>query len=315
LRGYIADLLATWNAMYTTCPECNQIFRIQADHLRAAAGKVRCGDCGAVFVALERVYETRADAQQRIGEQLSQEIDDLVGQALGQLPTDTPGDEIQPRSPQPLPVARPPEAVDFDFFANPPGGEFTVGKRPVQPVVEVAADGEDDFLAYAESERGTVAGISYRGWGAIAASLLLTVLLVGQYAYIERNRLAANHELRPLLEHFCGWLGCDLPLYRAPEALEMVEHDIRAHPQVDGVLLVSAAFINQAGFEQPWPVFRVSFSDVSGTTVALRDFQPQEYLQSGEVPGRGLLPGQRVQTRLEIIDPGDRAMSYQFDFF
>lgn len=295
--------------MYTVCPECNQIFNIQADHLRTAGGRVRCGDCGAVFVALERVYETPADAQESAGVQLSQEIDDLVGKALGQMPVDSRAAETKTEALQQITATRAPVPVDFDFFASPAGGEFTVR----EPVINVVSGVEEDFLDYAES--GVVTGISYRGWLATAAIVLLTVLLFAQYVYVERSRFAGNHEFRPLLQRFCGWLDCDLPLYRAPQALEMVEHDIRAHPKVDNALLVSATFVNQADFEQPWPLFRVSFSDVSGTVVAVRDFQPQEYLLGGEISRPGLLPGEPAQARLEIIDPGERAMSYQFDFY
>jgi predicted Zn finger-like uncharacterized protein len=38
--------------MYTQCPDCKTAFRVAADDLRQAAGKVRCGDCGAAFDAL-----------------------------------------------------------------------------------------------------------------------------------------------------------------------------------------------------------------------------------------------------------------------
>lgn len=295
--------------MYTVCPECKQIFHIQADHLRAAAGRVRCGDCGAVFVALERAYETISDAQESAGVQVSQEIDDLVDKALGQIAVDNRTAEAEKEGRQRVTTTRAPVWADFDFFANPAGGEFAVR----EPVIKVVSGVEEDFLDYAESD--TVAGISYRVWLSIAAIVLLAVLLFGQFVYIERSQFAGNHELRPLLERYCGWLGCELPLFRAPQALEMVEHEIRVHPKAENALLITATFVNQADFEQPWPVFRVSFSDVSGTIVAVRDFLPQEYLQVGELPWSGLLPSQPAQARLEIIDPGERAMSYQFDFY
>jgi predicted Zn finger-like uncharacterized protein len=38
--------------MYTQCPDCKTAFRVAAGDLRQAAGKVRCGDCGAAFDAL-----------------------------------------------------------------------------------------------------------------------------------------------------------------------------------------------------------------------------------------------------------------------
>lgn len=44
--------------MYTQCPDCSTAFRVTADVLRQAAGKVRCGGCGNAFSALEYLSET-----------------------------------------------------------------------------------------------------------------------------------------------------------------------------------------------------------------------------------------------------------------
>ena len=43
--------------MYTHCPECSTYFRITAEQLRAAQGKVRCSNCDTVFNALETLEE------------------------------------------------------------------------------------------------------------------------------------------------------------------------------------------------------------------------------------------------------------------
>jgi len=43
--------------MYTQCPECSTAFRVTADVLKQAAGKVRCGGCGTAFNALEYLSE------------------------------------------------------------------------------------------------------------------------------------------------------------------------------------------------------------------------------------------------------------------
>ncbi len=43
--------------MYTQCPECEVAFRVTADVLKQAAGKVRCGGCGVAFNALAHLSE------------------------------------------------------------------------------------------------------------------------------------------------------------------------------------------------------------------------------------------------------------------
>jgi predicted Zn finger-like uncharacterized protein len=44
--------------MYTQCPDCSTAFRVTADVLKMAAGKVRCGGCGHAFNALEYLSES-----------------------------------------------------------------------------------------------------------------------------------------------------------------------------------------------------------------------------------------------------------------
>jgi predicted Zn finger-like uncharacterized protein len=43
--------------MYTQCPDCSAAFRVSANDLKQAAGKVRCGGCGSAFDALEFLSE------------------------------------------------------------------------------------------------------------------------------------------------------------------------------------------------------------------------------------------------------------------
>jgi len=44
--------------MYTQCPDCSTAFRVTADVLKQAAGKVRCGGCGIAFNALSYLSES-----------------------------------------------------------------------------------------------------------------------------------------------------------------------------------------------------------------------------------------------------------------
>jgi len=45
--------------MYTQCPECGTAFRVTAEVLRQAAGRVRCGGCGSAFNALDYLSEQK----------------------------------------------------------------------------------------------------------------------------------------------------------------------------------------------------------------------------------------------------------------
>ncbi|MGY6631610.1 MAG: zinc-ribbon and DUF3426 domain-containing protein [Wenzhouxiangella sp.] len=42
--------------MHTRCPACETAFELSAEHLAAAQGKVRCGECGRIFNALAQLF-------------------------------------------------------------------------------------------------------------------------------------------------------------------------------------------------------------------------------------------------------------------
>ncbi|NJA89588.1 DUF3426 domain-containing protein [Rhodocyclus tenuis] len=52
--------------MKTRCPACTTTFRVVPDQLKARAGKVRCGQCGAVFNALDQLQDDLPGATPRI---------------------------------------------------------------------------------------------------------------------------------------------------------------------------------------------------------------------------------------------------------
>jgi hypothetical protein len=97
--------------------------------------------------------------------------------------------------------------------------------------------------------------------------------------------------------------------------LELLERDVRDHPHVKGAVLINATFVNRADFTQPYPVFEVAFSDLSGNPVAVRRFAPREYIGESESLLTGMAPGRPARVQLEVMDPGERAVSFQLEFF
>src|SRR5579871_6974388 len=53
----VASTHGEWLSVYTQCSNCETIFKLSAEVLRAAGGQVRCGRCGEVFNALARLSE------------------------------------------------------------------------------------------------------------------------------------------------------------------------------------------------------------------------------------------------------------------
>jgi predicted Zn finger-like uncharacterized protein len=339
--------------MYVACPSCKTLYPVTAEQLRLAAGKVRCGQCQTLFNATEAVFEDPQQAlayEPPLQQELVQEIDALVGRALDEVPGeevdtlqagDTGGvnpefaEAFQGEMPVEIEdelegVALPNDTeeivlsgtevshkitesagvvlkADADHYAQPVSAEFTA---------RGSAQGADELsgLSPAMMFHDDVSSHQARtSWGVIAASLLLTLILLAQYAYWDRYRLVQISALRPALEWLCAPLQCDLPLRHDLAQLEMIEREVRDHPRVEDALLVNAVFVNRAPHPQAYPVLQVSFSDVVGTPIAVRRFLPEEYLRKKNAAD-GMVPGEQTLVMLEVVDPGERAVSFQFDF-
>lgn len=324
--------------MYVTCPSCRALYSLTAEHLRLAGGQVRCSACQNVFDARTAVFDDpqqALDYQHPLQPDLAEEIDELVGRALDEVPfSESPTNESvsAETGEEPLPSAAAPaeeaggadevsaqvSAVDVapavsgaalpadaDHYAQPVAAEF------VGSLTDKETDAGGDLSVALLLEEPLNAART--AWGAIAAAFLLTFALIAQYAYIERYTLMQYVQLRPAIEWGCRFVRCDLPLRRDLARVEMIEREVRDHPHVDDALLINARFANRAGFSQAYPILQVSFSDISGTPVAVRRFDPGDYLQQGDV-AQGMQPGEQTRVMLEVIDPGTQAVSFQFDF-
>ena len=142
----------------------------------------------------------------------------------------------------------------------------------------------------------------------------LLLLLGVQWVYFNRDVLAADERWRPTLERGCRVVNCELPLRGDLSHIDIINRDVRRHPTMEDVLLINVAFENRAAFIQPYPVLEVSFTDQSGDSVAMRRFSPAEYLDADVDLEDGMATASPVQVVLEVIDPGDEVVSFQFEF-
>ena len=80
--------------MYTQCPECGVAFRVTAEVLKQAAGKVRCGGCGIAFNALEHLSEAKPAAPDKPEVVPEPNLPELTPEEPGELEADTPPQSI-----------------------------------------------------------------------------------------------------------------------------------------------------------------------------------------------------------------------------
>ena len=265
--------------MYTQCPQCQAIFPTSAEQVGEAYGHVRCGRCGEVFSSLDRLCDT-----------LSGE-----GQIPTRVHTDRPPTLVESESaPDPaddLFLSQPPEALDFHSF-----------------VYDDKAADPDDFCADQVTRPQSRSAV----W--MAVSLALMILLTAQYGWSERESLLNNSVLRPWMDRACAAFNCRLPLRQALDQVFLVSRDIRPHTSVEGALIISATMQNRASFVQPFPKVEITLSNLSSQRIAMREFHPEEYLENTRISDRGMAPGTLMPLVFEVVDPGDDAVAFEFNF-
>ena len=260
--------------MYTQCPHCLTIYRLDGETIAAARGSVRCSDCAVVFDALATLA-----AQ-------------LPPEPIERLPAHLARSEPPQLG---APVLRP-NPAQIALFAEP-----ATRKRGHRRV------GLPTF-ARGQRPRST----RDRGWLLACTGLLL--LLGVQIAWSERARWIDDPRVRSVLEPLCAQLHCSLPLRHEVATLELLSRDIHPHPSVPDALVISATLRNDAPFAQAWPTVEVSLSNLDDKKVAMRRFQPHDYLADGRSISSGIAAGASAALVFEVVDPGNDAVAFEFSF-
>lgn len=151
--------------------------------------------------------------------------------------------------------------------------------------------------------------------GLLMAVLVLLAGLAAQFILFRSTELVRMMpSLSPVLSDLCNTIPCRYTGPRDVTQISLSNRDVRSHPTHKNALLISAAFVNQANFEQPYPTILVTLSDLGGNIVANRRFTPQEYLDT--LYNRFLLmeSGTPVHITLPVLDPGSDAINFEFTF-
>jgi predicted Zn finger-like uncharacterized protein len=186
-----------------------------------------------------------------------------------------------------------------------------IGKRGNDEVPEILRDDMSNLRAprlniRAYSRRATV--------GYFFLSLLLIMGLGLQIIHANRAQLVKYSELRPVIHALCSLSNCAVPELRAPEQIDLLGRQLYTHPNIEKALMIQASMVNNAPYDQPYPLIELSLSDEQGHIVAMRHFNPDEYLAISEDPLSVMQPGNPVAITLEIQDPGKHALAYEFKF-
>jgi len=113
---------------------------------------------------------------------------------------------------------------------------------------------------------------------------------------------------------FCKTFGCGGDNQRDLAAIKILNRNIYTHPNVKKALMITTSFVNKSVSPQTYPQLEITLLDTHGKIVALRRFSPKDYLVNKSLADTLMPPNQPVGARLEVLDPGNKVIAYEFEF-
>ena len=145
-----------------------------------------------------------------------------------------------------------------------------------------------------------------------AGSVVLALLLVMQLVHHYRDRLVRQPGIGSAVRGLYDGLGVPIG-----DAWDLNAYELRqwgaGSDLAAGRLNVRASVTNRAAFAQPLPLLRVEIEDRFGAAVAIRDFQPGEYLKNPARAGRLLGTGEAADAELDVVTTGVDGVGYRLN--
>lgn len=268
--------------MSTRCPACGTAFRVYPQQLAARDGHVRCGQCSTVFDARSALVTEDEPEPAR---------------------TEAP----RPAAPASVPPSRAEELAQVEAVVSQP----VAPSVPPEPEISVSDD-EADFDFGPRARRRSLLRAALWGLGALA----LAVALAAQAIYAYRGEVVlVLPESRQWIEAACARFGCVVPLPRHADLISIESSELAPERGVPGVLTLSAALRNRAGFAQALPSLELTITDAADRPVARRVLAPAEYLGVGAGAAASFPAGGELPVRLHIDTAGLNAGGYRIFLF
>ena len=265
--------------MYTKCPECRAVFRVTTEQLNMAEGLVRCGICDSIFNGNDYIDE---DHDPSASSENWQEHQNDDNQDLHDDPWSMDANE---------------ESIELGQQND---DDTLTDTERVPTVIR------DDFGGNILSKSNSPIQIAVFTFGAI----VLALFFLGQISYWHSIDILP----RTWVNSFCETVGCGEANQRDLTAFQILNRNIYTHPNEKKALMITTSFVNQAKFAQPYPLLEITLLDTHGQIIAVRRFSPKDYLVNKSFTDTLMPPDQPVGARLEVIDPGNEVIAYEFEF-
>jgi predicted Zn finger-like uncharacterized protein len=324
-------------SMVTQCPHCATAFNVTPDQLFVRDGKVRCGNCKAVFDGL--VNLTSVDALRTGAPPM------VVGQAFAASPAlpvsplqeqettayVAPSSEFGPTEPEPAPIAAAPvtamvwpplpavpevpipplpleiaaeasrgDAPESETVPLPPTAERVAVPLAATAVVAATQPAQAvEPLPMADTDALPPRRVT---WPWAIAAALAALALCGQVLHTFRSEIAALAPgVRPALTQLCEWAQCTVPPLQRPSALAIQASDLlildNAKPHLVQLIVTMQ---NQSSLEIGYPAIDLVLNDRFDHAIARRVFVPTEYLRGDDAKKTVIAASVTTTVRIDL---------------
>jgi predicted Zn finger-like uncharacterized protein len=299
--------------MKTRCPDCQTVFRVTPEQIKARAGKVRCGHCRTVFDALDcLVDETRPDlaanlanfaepADTRPGTRIEPKLLETAHAIPLFFPANTPEvqEEREAEENTPFPPCDAPDELDPPDAPREPG--LAVGLTLPRETSEIHGYNKWAEGVMAPPIAPLAEKPSRQPFRFVVAGLALA--LAGQAVFHFRGELAISMpSLRPALEALSRSLNQPLPLPRHVDLVSIETSDLQSDAARSNLLMLNTTLRNNAPYGQAYPSLEFSLTDMQDLVIARRIFSPRDYLPAEAATAFPGNSGVTVRLWIETVD-------------
>ena len=320
-------------SLATRCPSCGTAFRVAQDQLKVSQGWVRCGQCDAVFNAVEGLFDLRDDdaagsqsdagpstvtephvepadrdregTPSSMAELLADPIDaHLFGPRKRADVPRKPADYVGARDRLDFSDAR----FDSDLFAEnlasgEEGGEATPGDAAA-----LESNVQPGFLRRAERRARWQSRPARLALG--AGSALALLLLAGQVAHHQRDALAADWPaVQPALLAWCQVAGCSL---QSPRRIDDIRVESAALTRSSGAetYVLNVALRSRGRVALQVPSVELSLTDSNGRLLVRRALAPRDFRAAETIAA-----GAEMSLQALLATGGARVAGYTVEIF
>jgi predicted Zn finger-like uncharacterized protein len=245
------------------------MFRVVPDQLRISDGWVRCGQCGEVFDASQRMVEQQPEAP-------PEPTVDSQAATSDPLPTERAGVAVAPNDaarsePTWSEVEAVPAAIAADTSTPPKSTQWPSTLPATEPQDE--DEPTPSFMRQSPSQSGWHRPM-VRGLLLLLAILLLSTLAV-QLLIQNRDRIASMEpSTRPALLALCGLLRCQLS---APRQIESIVIESSSFSRIRGdSYRLGVSLRNNSALDLAMPSIELSLTDTQDQALIRRVLGPAE---------------------------------------